>query len=99
MSTEDVILATAVFGAITAVCSLTATLWNAWRGAKRDDKISQITLAVDGNLSSTREELKAALAELRLSMVASSHARGVLEGKAEEKASQDNGRILPQQEN
>lgn len=68
----------------TALIGLLASIFNAWQGRKRDTKIQEIHVSLDGRLT-----------QLTDLIAKSSHAEGMLEGKAEEKANQDNGRILP----
>lgn len=68
----------------TALIGLLAGIFNAWQGRKRDKNIQEIHISLNSRLT-----------QLTDLIAKSSHAEGMLEGKAEERANQDNGRILP----
>lgn len=73
--TEYLALIVSFLSFMTACITLVTVIVGLGRGVKRDARIEGLTLSVDGRLT----ELKALIAK-------SSHAEGVLEGAANEKA-------------
>lgn len=59
----------------TALISLIVSLSNAWQSRKRDKSISEIHISLNSRLTELNERIARA-----------SHAEGVLQGKADEKA-------------
>lgn len=75
MDTSYLAFSVAVVGLVTSIVTLATVIIGLTRGVKRDEQIHSLALSVDGRLS-----------ELIAMNAKSSHAEGMLQGKADERA-------------